>query len=75
MCQRYNTDGDLITDEVVAKMWPVRVPPSAHSQIDFLSKFAEKPAGVQEEEESQADEDDDWWVSYRLLFPPCALHF
>ncbi|KAG7139126.1 hypothetical protein HYQ45_003798 [Verticillium longisporum] len=58
---RYNTDGDLITDEVVAKMWPVRVPPSAHSQIDFLSKFAEKPAGVQEEEESQADEDDDWW--------------
>ncbi|KAM9883318.1 hypothetical protein VDGL01_02591 [Verticillium dahliae] len=58
---RYNTDGDLITDEVVAKMWPVRVPPSAHSQIDFLSKFAEKPAGVQEEEESQAYEDDDWW--------------
>ncbi|KAH6707157.1 hypothetical protein EV126DRAFT_449071 [Verticillium dahliae] len=59
--KRYNTDGDLITDEVVAKMWPVRVPPSAHSQIDFLSKFAEKPAGVQEEEESQAYEDDDWW--------------
>ncbi|KAL9941849.1 hypothetical protein D7B24_001370 [Verticillium nonalfalfae] len=58
---RYNTDGDLITDELVAKMWPVRVPPSAHSQLDFLSKFAEKPAGVQEEEESKADEDDDWW--------------
>ncbi|KAG7138582.1 hypothetical protein HYQ45_004333 [Verticillium longisporum] len=58
---RYNTDGDLITDEVVAKMWPVRVPPSAHSQLDFLSKFAEKPAGVQEEEDSKPDEDDDWW--------------
>ncbi|KAM0323708.1 hypothetical protein ACHAQA_008645 [Verticillium albo-atrum] len=63
LCSLYNTDGDLITDEVVAKAWPVRVPPSAHPQSDFLSKFAELPDSVEEEEEEEDanSDDDDWW--------------
>ncbi|KAM0277475.1 hypothetical protein ACHAQH_005753 [Verticillium albo-atrum] len=56
----YNTDGDLITDEIVAKMWPVRIPPSAHPQADFLSKFTEHQVDVEQKQESNSY-DSNWW--------------